>query len=179
MILKSGPEFCKMRKIHFGGQTQLGAGRGKRGSSRRRSEGCTLPPRFGTHCPVTGGRNGKAQHRLRSLIYPIRSVVRLWSVWNRGPGMLRLRNPLRAGPGGGGVRAGDARQGSRTERNWPRSEFRLPPPAPAGPRPPLPAHLGPEVKREPIPGEGFRLALSASGSKCCTQRTSDGGKDNC
>lgn len=108
-----------------------------------------LPPRFGTNCPMTGVKNGDAQHGLRSFIYSARGPAPGAS-GTGGPGSWGcgiLCEPVQgvAGPAPGMREKGSKRKGTRPAR----SEFRLPFPAPAGPGPPFPAHLGPGVTREP------------------------------
>lgn len=140
-----------------------------------------LPPRFGTNCPLTGIKNGGAQHGLRSFIYSARGLAPR-SVRTAGPGSWGcgiLCKPVQgvAGPAPGMREKGSKRKGTRPAR----SEFRLPLSSAGGARgsvsgPPRPrGRTGTHLEAS---GKGFRLALLASGSRRCTQRASDWGKDN-
>lgn len=114
-------------------------------------------------------------------MYAVRAPA-LPSVWDSGSRKPRLRDPLRARPRGCGdprrERGGREPQGKELS---PSSELRLLLPAPAGPRPPFPAHLSLEIKWEPIRrprAKGFGLHSGQLGANASPPRASDWGKDN-
>lgn len=141
-ILKSGQEFLKNEENTF--REKLELGRFGKASVLRKKGGRLDFQVSPVNCPVIGKEwSFSTLVEVFGLFYPWCGLRPLWDSgfgrWSRGSLCELVRDC--------GARAGDARERNQRKKELASARsFAFP----LGPRPPFPAHLGPEVRREPV-----------------------------